>query len=288
EDGDHPDAALPRVLDRKLSAQPPRDGVQLARRLRRRGLPGESTGADDEVHRIARAAPRIAIGGERHHDLDVADGRGKAGRQHSDDGIRLAVEPDLTSDDGGIAPESPGPEFMREDDDAIRPAPFVVGLQQTAEARLRTQDVEEIPRGANALYALRLALVAQVRAEGEESGEAREAPRAITVVDEVRHVERRAIAARLIGPDPEDALDVAIRQLPQQDAIHDAEDGGRRANRQCNGDDRADRERRRLPKDADGVSDVTNEARREDAHGEAFMRSGRRPGRGSVRSGAGD
>ncbi len=54
----------------------------------------------------------------------------------------------------------------------LRPGSLVARLEQAADSRLRSQDVEQIPGGANALYALGRRLVAQVCAVREESGKA--------------------------------------------------------------------------------------------------------------------
>jgi len=97
--------------------------------------------------------------------------------------------------------------------------------------------------------------------EREESGEARERLRRIAIVDEIRHVERRAVAARLIGPYPEQLLDVAVRQLPQQDGVDDAEDRRRCPHSQGNGQHGSGCERRRFAKRAQAVADVAHQGR---------------------------
>ena len=137
----------------------------------------------------------------------------------------------------GSPPNRPHPERFRRG--RRRDPPRAARRRAAAGGRSAPapQHVEEIPGGPNALHPFGRRLVAQVRAVGEEPGKARERSRGIAIVDEVRHVERRAIAARLIGPDPEHLFDVAIGQLSEQDAVHDAEDRRRRADRQCDRDD---------------------------------------------------
>src|SRR6185295_18013695 len=122
----------------KLLLQPLRDRGQLAGRLRPRRAVRKPADADDEVDRIARAAPRIAIGGEWQYELDVANGRREAGRQDADDGVLVAIEPDRASGDSRIGAESPYPERLREDDDMIRRRLLVAGLEQAAEPRVRS------------------------------------------------------------------------------------------------------------------------------------------------------
>ena len=74
------------------------------------------------------------------------------------------------------------------------------------------------------------------------------------------------IAAHLVGPDPEHSLDLAIRQLAEQHAVDDAEDGGRRANAQRDRDDGAGREGRGLAQRAQAVTDVAAQAGEDVAH----------------------
>mgnify|MGYP003694634109 CR=1 FL=1 len=119
-----------------------------------RSAPASSGRRRDEVHRIAGAAPRIPIGGERQHELDVANRCRKPGRRDADDRVILAIEPDRAADDARSAAESPDPEGFGENDDVIDARLLVGWLQQAADPRLRAEDVEEIPGGADALDAL--------------------------------------------------------------------------------------------------------------------------------------
>jgi hypothetical protein len=119
--------------------------------------------------------------------------------------------------------------------------------------------------GAQALEPLARRLVAEARAVVEEPGQAVERSGAVAVVDEIRHVERRSIAPGLVGPHPEHAIDVPVRQLAQQHGVDDAEDRGRGAHRQRNGRDGAECERGRVSQGAKAVADIAGH----DRHGSA-------------------
>ena len=86
-------------------------------------------------------APRrgVAVGAERHHELDVANRRHEARRQHADDDVLVAIEPDQSTDDAGIAAEASHPETLGEHDDMVRARAFVARLQQ----RGRVEDVRQ-------------------------------------------------------------------------------------------------------------------------------------------------
>ena len=89
----------------------------------------------------------------------------------------------------------------------VRARLLVAWRQQPADLSASAEDVEQIASRPYALHAFGSRLVAEIRAVREEPGEAGKAFGGFPVVDEVRHVERRAVAARLIGPDPEHPLD---------------------------------------------------------------------------------
>ena len=181
----------------------------------------EPAHADDEIHRVACAAPRIPIGRERQHELDIADrhrrSRPRSRRQRcSRSPLSRIARPTIA----GSPPNRRTQNGSAQHDDMVRAR----ALHRTAAAGGRVRacapstsnrlPVARMPctRSA-AASSLRFALYAKKPAKpGQRSGR-------IAVVDEVGHIERRAIAARLIGPDPEHALDVAVRQLSQQHAI---------------------------------------------------------------------
>src|SRR6185436_18219192 len=80
----------------------------------------ETTDADDEVQRVPRAPARVVVGAERHHELDVANRRHEAWRQHADDDVLVAIELDRSTDDAGVAAEASHPEALGEHDDMVR------------------------------------------------------------------------------------------------------------------------------------------------------------------------
>src|SRR5262249_49815412 len=145
DDADHADAAFSRVLDRKAFLQPASDPIQFTRGLRRREAGAEPADAVDEVDGVARAAPRIAIGDERQHEVDIADRRRKSRRQDADDRVLLAIQPDRAADDAAIAAEAAHPERLGEDHDVLRAWLLVGGLQQASQAGTSAEDVEEVP-----------------------------------------------------------------------------------------------------------------------------------------------
>jgi hypothetical protein len=241
--------------------QPTRDPHQFVDGLAFTRAVTETADGDDEVQRVPRATARVVVGAERHHELDVAHRRHEARRQHANDDVLVAIEPDGSADDAGVAAEAPHPEALGEHDDMVGARALVARLQQASESGPCAKDVEEVARGAESLEPLARRFVAEARAVVEEPGQAVERSDAVAVVDEIGHVERRSIAPGLIGPHPEDAFDVAIWQLAQQHRVDHAEDRGRRAHRQRNGHDGAQRERGRVSQRAKAVADIAGSDR---------------------------
>ena len=78
----------------------------------------------------------------------------------------------------------------------------------------------------------------------------------VAEIDEVRIGEAGIAAAMVHFPDCHQAIWLRIRQRPQQHAVHDAEDGGRRADAQRQRQDHGGAESEALPQPASRVSQV--------------------------------
>ncbi len=147
-------AELRGVLRRELGAQPCGDAVQLAICAGHGGRGREATEHADEVHGASRVPPRVAIRVERHHEIDVADRQREEPREHTDDRIRLAVQPQRAFRDRRVAAERAAPIAISEHHDARRAGSIVGARQQPPERGRGAEDGEPVRRCAQALHPL--------------------------------------------------------------------------------------------------------------------------------------
>jgi hypothetical protein len=76
--------------------------------------------------------PACSVRGPEGRELEV-------GRHDADDGVRLAVEQDLLPDRVPVAPETPLPEAVAEDYDALVPRPVLAGGVRATERRVHPE-----------------------------------------------------------------------------------------------------------------------------------------------------
>jgi hypothetical protein len=147
---------------------------------------------------------------------------------------------------------------VAQEDDVGRADLLFPADEAAADDRLDAEEIEEVVRDDAGLDALRLTASVELerhRVVLADAGERREFP----IVVDLRH---RQAPLRVVGvrlPDADESLVRRIRQLLQQRAIDHAEDRGRRADAEGDGDDRQRGEGRRLREGPRGESDVAED-----------------------------
>jgi hypothetical protein len=205
-----------------------------------RVLPGQRPGdAGDVLPRLGEgnARPQAPDGRVVAHPTGVAIGerpdRGpglgpggepEGGGHDSDDAAGAAFEPDVPAEDAGIGGEALRPQALAEQDHARRPGPVVLRQQPAAEARVDSQQREEVRGRERGLRGLGAAGGADVGLEVRvEESQVNEAPAALAPVQVigVTDPDFGCAAQRL-------ELDQAIRggegKGAEEEGIDDAED----------------------------------------------------------------
>ena len=190
--------------------------------------------------------------------IRVAHRKRKPARHDADDLVRRLAELNGAADDGGIGAEARLPRRVAEHQHAVARRHAVGLAERAAEHRRGLQRVEEVRRRDGHVRVERLGARRERRAAVDVGCELLERPRARAPVLVVR---RRHRVARLevdaiVFPHRHEAFGRGIRQRTDQDAVHHAEDGRRRAD--------GEREREeddggvgRTPREqADGVANV--------------------------------
>ena len=221
---DRHEAARPR---RALLLEPPRQRVQLLRRLRARHTRAKPR---DEVDFTARRGREL---GRRRHRVrrehHVGAGRKvEAGRHHADDGEALVAERDAAADDVAGAGEPAAEQRMADDEHRLGAVDVVGGAQQAASGRLHSEDVEQRPGDERAVDGLGHVAVDEQRAAGgvgvhasnrREQAALGADPRDLGVAERIVLESRRR--QRLPGDDEGPRL--AYGQRPQQHPAHERE-----------------------------------------------------------------
>ncbi len=114
----------------------------------RLGIADRRPGAKPGDHRHVVAVPLILLAlivaeAQRRPDLGHRRAEGEAGRHDPDDGLRLAVHPDLPSDDGGIGPVSLPPEAVAQDEDIVLPVESLLVGEGSAQGWRNAKHPEE-------------------------------------------------------------------------------------------------------------------------------------------------
>ena len=238
-----------RFVDRVLRTQLRGDRFEVGLRLRQchaRLHPAE----DREEREVARRLVRV-VELQRLPDLRVGHEEGfgrqpqaSRGRQHADDCLITAVEPDATADDRRIAAVPRHPEPMTEDHD-VRPAHrFFFGGEVTAVKRIDAHGLEEVGGDRRDIHSFDVAAVGESTGRADEVA-ARGGPdrfeelRPLLVVLEVtgRHRRQRLCADAEVDPQVHHASRFAITERAHEDAADDAEDRRRRADAEAERED---------------------------------------------------
>jgi len=67
-------------------------------------------------------------------------------RQYPNHNCRFLSDPDRSSNNAGIGPETPSPKSVRDDDGAWSVRPFIFGTEEAAQSRLGTEEWQEVRR----------------------------------------------------------------------------------------------------------------------------------------------
>ena len=179
---------------------------------------------------------------------------GKPRRQHTNDGVALAVERERTAEDVRRSAELVLPEPVAHDDDPASTWQIFVGTKGPAECRARLNHLEEPGADRAGENRFRIAAVRARELPESINRHAGEPGRCALPVVEVRgrHREGRQAWKRRLRrhmKETNEAIGLVVRQRPQQDGIDDAENGGVGAD--AEGEDQNHAERKSwCPKDA--------------------------------------
>ena len=260
-----------RILLGKRADELRRDLIQFGERALERHAVAHAGDGGQVATGPARPRERRGVS-ERHEDLRVrVDDVVVLGRQHADDGTRLAAERNRATDDRRIGVEASLPELVAENDDGVLIGNVFVPHEITAERHRHAERAEVVPCDARALEALGILRRRErrlPRADGGDGGEGRGA--GAHVLD--RAVARREWLPSLPRPKEREPFRVRVRQRLEEQGVDHTEDRGRRSDGERQGDDANDRERRRATENADAVAQISKEV----AHGIRSLPSGER------------
>ncbi len=193
---------------------------------------------------------------QREPELHLVRGIGEAGRHDTDDGARHIVHHDLPADGGGVAVKALAPDALRQHHHTVLSGPVLAGGERPAEHRADSQHVEEVrgdARAADSNRALTIFGGAEVAVVEAPRSHTVEGARPALVEEEggIREIDRRdSIVADHMREAHEPAR-LRVRQRLQHDPVHEAEDGGRRADAYRENEDHGRGEPGRAP-DATG------------------------------------
>src|SRR5262245_62066793 len=95
--------------------------------------------------------------------LNRPSGKRRFRRQHPDDRIWLAVQPNRAPDDARISAEAPLPQLMSDDNHlVVAPRSVLVGRKSATERRLQPQNLKITRRDHQSTDALRLPLAGEI------------------------------------------------------------------------------------------------------------------------------
>jgi hypothetical protein len=182
----------------------------------------------------------------------------EVGRQHSDDLVRHAAQLHLAPDHARVAAETPNPHAVAEQHHRRSVRDVLLGPDLPAQLRLHAEEREEIGRHRAQVHRLRVVRAAQDLLPPGGQRDLLEQPAALAVVAHVERVDRRQVLGALAELVPEDGepFGRAVGERPQQDAVHDAEQRGRRAHAQPAGEDRGRQEAGAARQGAHGEAQV--------------------------------
>ena len=183
--------------------------------------------------------------------------------KNADDRIRLAVEQDVAADDRRVGGEQVHPQPVSDHRNFLAAWLIFVPGERPSVCRLRAEDLEVWCRHGR--HTKGPGLVSGRpggRACGITHRRARlrghrfEGLALLRPVDVVRGRDAVAQAARRLLPELDDALGLRVAHRLEQDAVHQAEDGGVRPKPEGDGQRREERESGAAPDDSPGIAEV--------------------------------
>ena len=250
-EGDDADAVsrswVVRLLEVRLDALT--DGRHLGPRLFQRSAgrePGDHLG-----HAVRAAVHHHRAGmvlGDDHVEERVHPVGKRRGRLHHADYLDVAaVDAHHLSDDSAVSPEPALPVLVREHHDRGHTGPVIGVPERTAQDRRQAHDLEVIPGDEPHVDPHRIVLALQRVRHLRILGDPLQRLRAVAEIEDLGHGEEDVLATRPIDrlPQVDEPVPVAMGQGPEQDAAHDAEDGGVGADAESKRQDDGERESRR-------------------------------------------
>ena len=211
--GDDIDVRL-RLLHRNTRLEPHQDVVVLvAPPLHRVRAQGQR---EKNVHRRHRPF--------RRHDLGVQQ---EAGLQHARHGERIAVQGNALADDVGIGIEKPLPDRVAQNRDRRFAGRVFIRCRQPAQVRPRAEHPQQAGLCAHGVHPHRLIAAGEREVAALREGHLLEGMVLRAEIDVLAGggpIAENADARR-VQPDGRQAVGARIRQRPQEQRVHHAEDG---------------------------------------------------------------
>ncbi len=196
------------------------------RRLVRRAMPKPGKRLHHARVAVGADAVRRAERARRHRHIDVVlVGKLRDRRQHANDGVRPIVHLEDLADDARVGAEAALPVGIREHQDGIGAVLIVAFAERPPGHGRHAEEVEVVPGDDASSQPFRLALAEQHEPHVVILDDRLERLRLLTVVLELERREplRSNPGQRALLPQDEQVVALGVRQRPQQDAVHDAE-----------------------------------------------------------------
>src|SRR6516225_1478349 len=146
-----------------------------------------------------------------------------SGGQHADDGMRLVIEQNRSTDNRRIRPKLVDPEHVAEERHMMFSALIFAGQERSTSLSADAVDVEVTSGNSRASELHGFAVAGQCRgAAGLSRHEVEDGVVALPV-QEVQRGDTVAIASGRLLEDADDSIGVSIRQRPEQDTVNEAE-----------------------------------------------------------------
>src|SRR5262249_20012370 len=169
-------------------------------------------------------ADRIDAHRRQHIDTTVAVA--EILRQHADDRIRIVVDRNALAGDGRIGAESPLPQPVAQDHDALAVRRIFLLRETAPDGRIHAQYAEEIRGDSDATDELRLTATRQIDAGADayRGGDAVERLTMLPPEDELGFAGVPETHVRPIRREPHNPLGLRVGKRAQEHGIHDGED----------------------------------------------------------------
>jgi hypothetical protein len=227
----------------------------------------------DEIQEVpATAARRLRVDCQRQPQLDFLIVHIEAGRHHTDYSRACAVDLQDATEDGGVAVEAGTPQLVREDRHVLGTRQRVFACEGPTELRVHAKRGHQLVRherghGAAGLIGAEVGRAHRVGAHRLEGA----VP--VAELEEFRDGDPELVEPERgkLARDKHQPLRVGIRQRPQHDTVHEAEDRAVGADSERERRDGQEREAGGFPELPQGVPNVLGHT----VHGERIRRARR-------------